>query len=202
MERSKRKWRVNPIKVWNKNKRKERKGEGRRGRQRKHGEIDSRGRVFVSFGFRATGKTAGWDMVEWRKGLGTGRCGMNAPHVDCTLRGEHLPGEQLGSHQCEGWGGREEGRLPGDHNLSSRLGHVVQATASRTAGNNDSYDWYAIKTRKFEIQIFISSNLPRLKNKKPKSPRLKFLHFYYFKYDAIPIISKLHSSTFLIKQTE
>lgn len=84
----------------------------------------------------------------------------------------------------------------------SCLESVVQATASRTAGNNDSYDWYAIKTRKFEIQIFISSNLPRLKNKKPKCHRLKFLHFYYFKYDAIPIISKLHSSTFLIKQRE
>lgn len=85
---------------------KERKGEGRRGRGQWRGEETQKkqiaeGGVFVSFDFRATGKTASWDTVEWRKGLGTGRCGMNAPRVDYTLRENTCRG-QLGSHQCEG----------------------------------------------------------------------------------------------------
>lgn len=68
-------------------------------------------------------------MVEWRKGLGTGRCGMNVPHVDYTerrtpARGAVRKPPVLGLSSSSEEGGREEERLPGDHNLSSRFGHA------------------------------------------------------------------------------
>lgn len=86
--------------------RKKEKGKEGGGRGKGRGEETwekqiAEGGVFVSFDFRATGKTAGWDMVEWRKGLGTGRCSMNAPHVDYTER-RTPAGEQSGSHLREG----------------------------------------------------------------------------------------------------
>lgn len=86
-------------------------------------------------------------MVEWRKGLGTGRCGMNVPHVDYTERRTPARGavrkppvRGLSSSSEEG-GGETTWGPQSFIKVWSCLESVVQVTASRTTGKNDSYDW-------------------------------------------------------------
>lgn len=57
----------------------EQKGKGRKERKRHGRSRWQRGGFFISFDLRETGKTAGWDMIQGRKGLGTGRCGISVP---------------------------------------------------------------------------------------------------------------------------
>lgn len=133
-------------------KKEKRKGEGRRGQRKmeRRGnteEIDCRGRGFCIVWLQGNRKNSQRGYGWVKKRFGDRYMWHDASRVDYTLRGEHLQGAV---RKPPVWGlssSSEEGGRRGDYpgpqsfiKVWSCLASVVQATASRMAGSNDSYE--------------------------------------------------------------